>query len=123
MLLWLQDIGVTRADLLNATVPWHNAEDTFVVADTQKSDKSCLKVRTHPAFFITLPSAKNSIELHHTADDAERHIRAHLTTILGSLRCRSDVQLADGKALLLKYVSSYVTKLHESATSPTFTSI
>lgn len=56
-------------------------------------------------------------ELYHTADDAERHIRAHLTTILGSLRCRSDVQLADGKALLLKYVSSYVTKLHESATS------
>ena len=117
MLLWLEDIGVTRADLLNATVPWHNAEDTFVVADTQKSDKSCLKVHTHPTFFITLPSAKNSIELHHTADDAERHIRAHLTTILGSLRCRSDVQLADGKALLLKYVSSYVTKMHESATS------
>lgn len=117
MLLWLEDIGVTRADLLNATVPWHNAEDTFVVADTQKSDKSYLKVHTHPTFFITLPYAKNSIELHHTADDAERHIRAHLTTILGSLRCRSDVQLADGKALLLKYVSSYVTKMHESATS------
>ena len=27
------------------------------------------------------------------------------------------MQLADGKALLLKYVSSYVTKMHESATS------
>lgn len=61
MLLWLEDIGVTRADLLNATVPWHNAEDTFVVADTQKSDKSYLKVHTHPTFFITLRSAKNSI--------------------------------------------------------------
>lgn len=61
MLLWLEDIGVTRADLLNATVPWHNAEDTFVVADTQKSDKSYLKVHTHPTFFITLPSGKNSI--------------------------------------------------------------
>ena len=40
-----------------------------------------------------------------------------MTTLLGSLHCRTDVQLADGKALLLKYVSSYVTKMHESATS------
>lgn len=117
MLLWLEDIAVPRPDLLNATVPWENAEDAFVVADTQKSDKSCLKVHTHPTSFITLPSWKNTIELHHTADDADRHIRAHLTTILGSLRCRSDIQLADAKALLLKYVSLYVTKIHESATS------
>ena len=117
MLLWLRNIAVTRADLLNATVPWANADDAFVVADTQKSDKSCLKIHTHPTSFITLPSGKNTIELQHTADDNDRHIRAHLTTILGSLRCRSDVQLADGKALLLKYVSSYVTKMHESATS------
>ena len=117
MLLWPQDIAVTRADLLNATIPWDNVEDAFVVADTQKSDKSCLKIHTHPTSFITLPSGKNTIELHHTADDADRHIRAHLTTILGSLRCRSDVQLVDRKALLLKYVSSYVTKMHESATS------
>ena len=38
MLLWLHDIAVTRADLLNASVPRQNTEDAFVVADTQKSD-------------------------------------------------------------------------------------
>ena len=86
-------------------------------ADTQKSDRSCLKVNNNPTSFITLPSGQNSIKFHHTADDADRHIRAHLTTILGSLRCHSDIQLADGKALLLKYVNSYITKMHESATS------
>lgn len=86
-------------------------------ADTQKSDRSCLKVNNNPTSFITLPSGKNSIAFHHTADDADRHIHTHLTTILGSLRCHSDIQLADGKALLLKYVNSYVTKMHESATS------
>ena len=36
---------------------------------------------------------------------------------MGSLHCRTDIQLADGKALLLKCVSSYVMKMHESATS------
>ena len=85
-------------------------------ADTQESDRACLKVN-NPTSFITLPSGQNSIEFHHTADDADRHIRAHLTTILGSLRCHSDIQLADTKALLLKYVNSYITKMHESATS------
>ena len=40
-----------------------------------------------------------------------------ITTLLGSLHCQTDVQLVYGKALLLKYVSSYVTKMHESATS------
>lgn len=74
-------------------------------ADTQESDRACLKVN-NPTSFITLPSGQNSIEFHHTADDADRHIRAHLTTILGSLRCHSDIQLADTKALLLKYAKS-----------------
>ena len=111
------DIAVTNTDLLNASVPWQNAEDAFVVADIQKSDKSSLKVNNNPTSFITLPSGQNSIEFHHTADDADHHIRAYLTTILASLRCCSDVQQADGKALLLKYVSSYVMKMHESATS------
>ena len=36
---------------------------------------------------------------------------------LGALNCRTDVQLADGKGMLLKYVSFYVTKMHEAATS------
>ena len=86
-------------------------------ADTQKSDRLCLKVNNNPTSFITLPSDQNSIKFHHTADDADRHIHAHLATILGSLQCQSDIQLADGKALLLKYVNSYITKMHESATS------
>ena len=53
----------------------------------------------------------------HTKDDADRHIQAYIITLLGSLQCRTDVQLADGKALLLKHVSSYVTKIPKSASS------
>ena len=47
----------------------------------------------------------------------QRHIGAYVTTLLGLLKCRTDVQLADGKGMLLKYACSYVTKVHESATS------
>ena len=117
MLVWVKDISATRADLLHASVPWENAEDAFTVASIQKSDKSCLPVRHHPDSFITERNGRHTLQFQHTEDAAERHIRADITTLLGSLHCRTDVQLADGKALLLKYVSSYVTKMHESATS------
>ena len=117
MLVWVEDITVTRADLLHASVPWDNAQDAFMVADTQKSDKSCLPVNHHPESFTTDSLGNSTLQFLHTEEDADRHIWAYITTLLGSLRCRTDVQLADGKALLLKYVSSYVTKMHESATS------
>lgn len=45
-----------------------------------------------------------------------QEIFACITTLLGALRCTTDVQLADGRAMLLKNVSSYVTKIHEAAT-------
>ena len=117
MLVWVKDISATTANSLHASVPWGNADDAFTVASIQKSDKSCLPVRASPDSFITERNGRHTLEFQHTEDNAERQIRAYVTTLLGSLHCRTDVQLADGKALLLKYVSSYVTKMHESATS------
>ena len=70
-----------------------------------------------PDAFTTDPNGNTTLQFQYTEDDAERNIRAFITTLLGSLKCRTDVQLADGKAMLLKYVSSYVTKMHDSATS------
>ena len=117
MLVWVDDISATRTDLLHASVPWDNADDAFLVASTQKSDKSCLPVNHHPDSYITDILENTTIQFLHTQDDADRHIRAYITTLLGCLQYHTDVQLADGKALLLKYVNSYVTKMHESATS------
>ena len=95
MLVWVKDISATRADLLHDSVPWENAEDAFTVASIQKSDKSCLHVRHHPDSFITERNGRHTLQFQHTEDDAERHIRAYITTLLGSLHCRTDVQLAD----------------------------
>ena len=117
ILVWLDDVCSIRADVMHASVPWENAHETFLVANTQKSHKSSLPVKNGPDAFITDANGNSTLEFHYTEDDAQRNIRAYITTLLGSLKCRTDVQLADGKAMLLKYVSSYVTKMHESATS------
>lgn len=120
MLVWLQNITVIRADLLKASIPWTNADDAFLVADTQKSDKSCLAVHMGEDAFIQSANGANSLQFHYTEEEAKRNLRAYITTLLGSLLCRSDVQVADGKAMLLKYVTSYVTKMHEACTSEGF---
>ena len=117
ILVWLDDVCSIRADVMHASVPWENAHDAFLVANTQKSHKSSLPLKNGPDAFITDANGNSTLEFHYTEDDAQRNIRAYITTLLGSLKCRTDVQLADGKAMLLKYVSSYVTKMHESATS------
>ena len=117
MLIWLEDVSSIRADVMHACVPWDNAHDAFLVANTQKSHQSCLPVNNAPYAFITNTNGNTTLQFQYTEYDAQRKIRAYITTLLGSLKCRTDVQLADGKAMLLKYVSSYVTKMHESATS------
>ena len=104
------------ANLLRASTPWENRNNAFLVADTQKSSSSCLAVFQGPDSFER-DNGSTNLRFHYTEEDAERNLRAYLTTLLGALRCRTDVQVADGRGMLLKYVSSYVTKMHESVTS------
>ena len=69
-----------------------------------------------PDSFLEHPDGRPHLGFHYTPEDASRNLRAYVTTLLGALHCRTAVQLADGRGMLLKYVSSYVTKMHEAAT-------
>ena len=116
MLVWVKDVSVIRADLLHASIPWQNKNDAFQVVDIQKSDRSSLAVKeTTSNSFVQTADGSTQLEFRYTTEDARRNIRAFVTTLLGSLRCCTDVQVADGKAMLLKYVTSYVTKMHDKA--------
>ena len=117
MLVWVKDLALIRANLLRASIPWGNVEDAFLVADIQKSSSSCLPLFEGPDCFEQREDGSSTLRFHYGEEDSARSLRAFVTTLLGALRCRSDVQVADGWGMLLKYVSSYVTKMHESATS------
>ena len=116
MLVWVKDLSLIRVNLLHASIPWNNTNDAFLVADTRQSSSSCLPLSEGPNSFVERPDGPPHLEFHYTAEDASRNLWAYITTLLGALRCRTDVQLADGRGMLLKYVSSYVTKMHEAAT-------
>ena len=115
-LVWVKDLSLIRANLLHASIPWGKANDAFLVADTQKSSSSCLPLCQAPDSFLEHPDGRQHLQFHYTPEDASRNLRAYVSSLLGALRCRTDVQLADGKAMLLKYVLLYVTKMHEAAT-------
>ena len=117
MLVWVKDLTLIRSNLLSASIPWANSSDAFLVADTQKSSSSCLELFSGPDSFEDKPDGTSTLRFHYGEEESQRNLRAYVSTLLGALRCRTDVQVADGRGMLLKYVSSYVTKMHESATS------
>ena len=93
MLVWLE-VSSISADLMHASVQSDNAHDAFLVANTQKSDKSCLPVNNAADPFITDPNGKSTLQFYYMDVDAQCNIRAYITTLLGALKCRTDVQLA-----------------------------
>ena len=74
MLVWVKDISLIRANLLHAFIPWDNAEDAFLVADTQKSDRSCLPLRNSPDSFMQTPYRAQQLEFLYTEEDAGRNL-------------------------------------------------
>ena len=53
------------------------------------------------------------IAFHHTNTDSDCNLRAYIPALTASLQCSMDVQSSDGKGMLLKYVTSYVSKCHD----------
>ncbi|KAL9976527.1 hypothetical protein ACROYT_G013841 [Oculina patagonica] len=101
------------------TITINSAKASRCSPNTSLQDKSFSATywRWQHMYLIDAVCHKTSLQFQYTERDAEHNIRAYTTTLLGALRCHTDVQVADVKATLLKYVSSYVTKMHEVATS------
>lgn len=65
MLVWLEDVSCIRADLMHASVPWDNARDAFLVANTKSLiDPVCssttLLMRSPPIQSETPPSSSST---------------------------------------------------------------
>lgn len=116
MLVWLKDIREVHLDVIRATIPWTISDDAYMVQDLQSSDTTVLPIQTRPSYFRDSESG-TALSLQYTAEDHARNIRAYITTLLGALCCRIDIQSSDGHAMVLRYVSSYVSKTHDVPTN------
>lgn len=80
MLVWVKDLSLIRANLLHASISWNNANDAFLVADTQQpssSSSSCLPLCDTPDFFIQRADGSMHLQFHFTEQDLSRNLRMH----------------------------------------------
>ena len=81
--------------------------------DLQKSRTSSLPLRQGPNRVLT-ENNQTYLAFHHSRSDKGCNLHAFVPAVTGSLQCSMDVQSSDGKAMLLKYVTSYVAKCHDA---------
>lgn len=111
MLVWLKSFVEISTGPFKATVPQDNVDDAYLVHRLQQSDRSAAFLN------VTDETTATSDELHlfHRTEDKEINLRAFIDTVLFSLQSRMDVQTSDGRQALMRYVTSYVSKLSENA--------
>ena len=115
MLIWLKDLTKMQHHLVRADIPENNTELSFLVHKLQPSDKAsdCLNLQEQDSYIAT----DNDRQIHHIKHPAEAfalNLRAYIATLIPALKCRMDYQTTNGVAMLLKYVTSYVTKFQDS---------
>lgn len=115
MLVWLHDITKMQHKFIRADIPHDNPELAFFSHKLQPSDKPshCLTLQTEESH-ISIENGKYVQHLKHPAEEFALNLRAYIATLLPVLKCRMDYQTTNGVAMLLRYVTSYVTKFQDS---------
>ena len=113
ILVWLKNLKQVNVKPIRADIPWADIDSAYLVFNLQKSDKDSLPMNGDDTK-VDSHNGVSSISISHPAEAFAENTRAYISTILPALECRMDVQSSDGHGLLLKYVSSYVTKAHDA---------
>jgi hypothetical protein len=112
-LLWLEDVAdIELEKCLSATLPTDETQAAYVKgSQDDRSGDSKWNVHAGPSSY---DDNADRLHLHHTQDDSEAGRRAYFPDIMDALKCHQDVQMSAGDALLLKYVTKYVSKFSDS---------
>lgn len=109
MLVWLQNMKYIDPHRLKATCPVNNAPLAYWAERLQCSSKSNDYLNKGDANETVC--SENEITFLYTSDDENNNRRAYVDTVITSLKCHMDMQCSDGRGMLMKYVTSYVTKM------------
>jgi hypothetical protein len=118
LLVWLNDITKIQHKYIRADIPKDNADLAYLATTYQKSDKpsASLKLQEEESFFTNV-NGTTTFHIQHPADAFACNLRAYIATVLPSLECSMDFQTTDNRAMLLRYVTSYVTKWQDGISS------
>ena len=92
-----------------------NAELKYYVDKHQLSNKTALPLFDNLSTVVTNHTAE-SLRICHPFDAFTQGLRGYIDTLLPALKSSMDVQTSNGRCMVLKYVSSYVSKWKEFST-------
>ena len=112
MLVWLSDPTlVDWPQVLRADLPSEEAEPelrSLVEGSQLDWENSGWPQREEPTTW-----EEGVLRLHHPEEAHRQRVRAWMPDVLGALQCHMDVQVGDGRALLLQYAASYTSKFSD----------
>lgn len=113
LLVWLEDLSKCSYQEINAHVPVIDKDLSFLVYNLQQSDKTVLPLNENPTSLSRDEHGKPHLSLHYPQSAFALNLRAYMSSILPFLKCRMDVQFSDQSGMLMRYVSSYVSKFKD----------
>jgi hypothetical protein len=112
-ILWLENMETINLDkVISATVPPDPLGAYVKGSQEDRDGNSRWPVREEPS---TYDEDRDLLLLQHTEEDSDTGRRAYFPDIMDAMRCHQDLQCANGAALLLQYVSKYVSKFSDSS--------
>lgn len=114
LLVWLEDLSKCSYEQINAHIPLDDRDLSFLVYDLQQSDKTVLTLNDNPTSLSRDEHVKPQLSLYYPQNAFVLKLRAYISSILPFLKCRMDVQFSDQSGMLMRYVSSYVSKFKDS---------
>ena len=116
LLVWLKNIKTILYKLIRADIPWENPDCAFLVNKIQPSDKRLLQQNDVPTTFEKVQD-RNILKLFYPSTSFALNLRAYIETVLPVLKSCMDVQLTDGRSMILRYVTSCVSKWQDAYTN------
>ena len=111
-LIWLDNEETIKLDgVVSATMPPDPLGAYVRGSQEDKDGNSKWPVREEPSVY---DEAAQRLRLQHTQDDADKGRRAYISSLMDAWPCHQDLQISDGEALLLQYVTKYVSKFSDS---------
>ena len=112
-LVWLKNIKCIDYCHIRGDIPYDDAILLHLVNKHQRAHKSSLSINDHGTH-IDEDNSVPILKISHPPSAHDIGLRAYIDTILPALRWSMDVQTTNGKHMLMKYVTSYISKGKES---------
>ena len=102
--------------MLRADCPDGASHLKYYVNKYQYSSHTSIPVSQQDTHFVDTPT-DTQMTIYHSREAFVTGLRGYIATLLPMLKCRMDVQISDRKQMLLRYVTSYVSKWQDSFTT------